>query len=184
VCQEKVISNSSANAVQCSTELSVQVGDDSDEVAVDEADEGDEEGEEIEIEMEERIDVKEISIAETMVVREPENDEAAGKEQDKKVIVNEPENKVVLNESEPKKIMKEPEPKKILNEPEPKRIVSAHMRFHHKNERKPVSVPHSLKQSPTIRRNSTIHRNFAQANSSKDFSVCSFNLFQLALCLL
>ncbi|XP_027903203.1 reticulon-like protein B21 [Vigna unguiculata] len=165
VCQEKVISNSSANAVQCSTELSVQVGDDSDEVAVDEADEGDEEGEEIEIEMEERIDVKEISIAETMVVREPESDEVAGKEQDKKVIVNEPEKKVVLNESEPKKIMKEPEPKKILNEPEPKRIVSAHMRFHHKNERKPVSVPHSLKQSPTIRRNSTIHRNFAQANS-------------------
>ena len=187
VCQEKVISSSSANVVQCSTELSVQVGGDSDEVAVDEADEGDDVGEEIEIEMEERIDVKEISIAETMVVREPEKDEAAGKEQDKKVIANnEPEKKVILNEPEPepKKIMKEPEPKKIPNEPEPKRIVSAHMRFHHKNERKPVSVPLTLKQSPTIRRNSTIHRNFAQANSSKDFLVCSFNLFQLALCLL
>ncbi|BAT79851.1 Reticulon-like protein [Vigna angularis] len=165
VCQEKVISSSSANAVQCSTELSVQVGSDLDEVAVDEADEGDEEGEEIEIEMEERIDVKEISMAETLVVKEPEKDEAVGKQQDKKVIVNEPEKKVVLNESEPKKIMKEPEPKKILNEPEPKRIVSAHMRFHHKNERKPVSVPLSLKQSPTIRRNSTINRNFVQANS-------------------
>ncbi|KAL9314409.1 hypothetical protein ACSQ67_019861 [Phaseolus vulgaris] len=168
VCQEKVISSSSANVVQCSTELSVQVGGDSDEVAVDEADEGDDVGEEIEIEMEERIDVKEISIAETMVVREPEKDEAAGKEQDKKVIANnEPEKKVILNEPEPepKKIMKEPEPKKIPNEPEPKRIVSAHMRFHHKNERKPVSVPLTLKQSPTIRRNSTIHRNFAQANS-------------------
>ncbi|XP_022636199.1 reticulon-like protein B21 isoform X2 [Vigna radiata var. radiata] len=165
VCQEKVISSSSANAVQCSTELSVQVGNDLDEVAVDEADEGDEEGEEIEIEMEKRIDVKEISIAETLVVKEPEKDETVGKEQDKKVIVNEPEKKEVLNESEPKKIMKEPEPKKILNEPEPKRIVSAHMRFHHKNERKSVSVPLSLKQSPTIKRNSTINRNFAQANS-------------------
>ena len=181
VCQEKVISSSSANVVQSLTELSVG---DSDEVAVDEAEEGDEVGEEIEIEMEERIDVKEISMAETTVVREPEKDEAVGKEQDKKVIVNEPEKKVVLNEPEPKKIMKEPEPKKILNEPEPKRIVSAHMRFHHKNERKPVSVPVTLKQSPTIRRNSTIHRNFAQANSSKDFLVCSFNLFQLAFCLL
>ncbi|CAJ1975550.1 unnamed protein product [Sphenostylis stenocarpa] len=168
VCQEKAISSSSENVVQCSTELSVQVGGASDEVAVDEADEGDEGeevGEEIEIEMEERIDVKEISIAETKIVKEPEKNEAVGDEQDKKVVVNEPEKKVVVNEPEPKKILKEPEHKKIPNEPEPKRIVSAHMRFHHKNERKAISVPLGLKQSPTVRRNSTVHQNFSQANS-------------------
>ncbi|XP_020204136.1 reticulon-like protein B21 [Cajanus cajan] len=165
VCQEKVISSTSENVVQGSEseELSVQVGGDSDDVIVDEADEEEDEEEvevEIEIEMEkERIDVKEISIPESKfeVVKGPENNEVVGNEHEK----------VVVNEPEPKKILKEPEPepKKILNEPEPKRVVSAHMRFHHKNERKPVSVPLALKQSPTIRRNSTLHQNFSRANS-------------------
>ncbi|XP_027332143.1 reticulon-like protein B21 isoform X2 [Abrus precatorius] len=160
VCQEKVISSSSENVgvVQCSTELSVQGGDDdSDDVIVDEVDEGDEE-EEFEIEMEERIDVKEISIPESEVVKEPENN---------KVVVNEPEpKKVVVNEPESKKVVvNEPEqPKKILNEPESKRVVSAHMRFHHRNERRPVSVPLVQKHSP-VRRNSTIYQNFPEANS-------------------
>ncbi|TKY73113.1 Reticulon protein B21 [Spatholobus suberectus] len=176
VCQEKVISSSSENVVQGSTELSVQVGGDSD-VVVDEADEEEEEEEEEEVEIEmakERIDVKEISIPESKVVKEPENNEVVVNEQDKKVVVNEPEKKVVMNEPEkkvvvnepePKKILKEPEPKKILIEPEPKRVVSAHTRFHLRNERRPVSAPLALKQTPPIRRNSTIHQNFSQANS-------------------
>nr|KYP38209.1 Reticulon-like protein B21 [Cajanus cajan] len=161
----KTKSDTSENVVQGSEseELSVQVGGDSDDVIVDEADEEEDEEEvevEIEIEMEkERIDVKEISIPESKfeVVKGPENNEVVGNEHEK----------VVVNEPEPKKILKEPEPepKKILNEPEPKRVVSAHMRFHHKNERKPVSVPLALKQSPTIRRNSTLHQNFSRANS-------------------
>ncbi|KAK7411586.1 hypothetical protein VNO78_03021 [Psophocarpus tetragonolobus] len=169
VCQEKVISSSSENVVQDSTELSVKVIDDSDVVVVDEVEEEEEEemDEEVEIEMEERIDVKEISIPESKVevVKGPENSEVVVDEQDKKVVVNEPEKKVVVNEPEPKKILKEPEPKKILNEPEPKRVVSAHMRFHHRNERKPVSAPLPLKQSPTVRRNSTIQQNFTKVNS-------------------
>ncbi|KAL2322180.1 hypothetical protein Fmac_026559 [Flemingia macrophylla] len=149
VCQEKTISSSSGNVVQGSAELSVQVGGDSDDVIVDEAREQEDE-EEVEIEMEkERIDVKEISIPESEVdvVKGPEN------------------NEVVVNEPEPQKILKEPEPKKILNEQKPKRVVSPHMRFHHKNEIKPVSVPLALKQSPAIRRNSTLHQNFSRANS-------------------
>ncbi|RDX74848.1 Reticulon-like protein B21, partial [Mucuna pruriens] len=178
VCQEKVISSSSENVIQGSAELSVQVGGDSEDVVVvvDEADEGDdgdekeeeEEEEEVEIEMEkERIDVKEISIPESKVVavKGPENNEVVANEQDKKVVVDEPEKKVVVNEQEPKKILKEPVPKKILNEPEPKRVVSAHMRIHLRNEIKPVSVPPPLKPSPRIRRNSTIHQKFCQANS-------------------
>ncbi|XP_050885340.1 reticulon-like protein B21 isoform X2 [Lathyrus oleraceus] len=94
--------------------------------------------EEIEIETE-SFDVKEISI--------PEKD---------KVVVNEVEpepepekDKVVVNEAEP-----EPEP-----EPETKKVVNANMRFHHKNETRPISVPLVVKQSPTIRRNSAIYRN-------------------------
>lgn len=173
VCQEKEISSSSENVVgevQSSPELSVQVRDDDLDDAVD--DEGYEEeeevvDEEIEIEMEneESFDVKEISIPESkVVVEEPESN---------KVVVNEPAEKVVISEPEPKKIvMNEAEPKKVVvNEPEPKKVVSAHMRFHHKNERRvPVSVPLSVKQSSTIRRNSsTIYQNFSEAKSSKDF---------------
>ncbi|KAG5020148.1 hypothetical protein JHK87_016003 [Glycine soja] len=168
LCQEKVISSSSDNVAQgCSTELSVDAAAAADVDVVAVADE--EEEEEVEIEM-----VKEISIPEYKVevaVKEPEsNDEVVvvENEQGKKVVVNEPEKKVVVvvvNEQEPTKILKEQEPKKILNEPEPKRVVSAHMRFHHRNERKPISVPLAMKQSPTIRRNSTSHQNFSKTNS-------------------
>ncbi|CAJ2645204.1 unnamed protein product [Trifolium pratense] len=61
-------------------------------------------------------------------------------------------NNVVLNQQE--------ENKKVVNESEPKKIVNAQMRFHHKNETRSVSVPIVVKkQSPTIRRNSTIYQN-------------------------
>jgi hypothetical protein len=75
-------------------------------------------------------------------------------------------NKVVLNQQEKKKF--------VVNEEEPKKIVNAQMRFHHKNERRSVSVPIVVKQYPTIRRNSTIYQNFSKPNSSKDFSVSIF----------
>ena len=197
VCQEKVISSSSDNVdvVKCSSELSVQAGGDTDHVVVD--DEADEEGdeeeevvmdEEVEVEMEkDSFDVKEISIPESKVVKEPENKNAVVNEPDEKIVVSEPENKKVVsnepekkkvvnepeskkvvNEPESKKVVKEPESKKVVNEPEPKRIVSAHMRFHHSRER-PVSVPHTVKQSPPIRRHSTIYQNFSKANPSKVF---------------
>ncbi|GAU50078.1 hypothetical protein TSUD_371620 [Trifolium subterraneum] len=67
-------------------------------------------------------------------------------------------NNVVLNHQENKKVVNESE--------EPKKIVNAQMRFHHKNERRSVSVPIAVKQSPTIRRNSTIYQNFSKPNSS------------------
>ncbi|WJX29410.1 hypothetical protein P8452_18056 [Trifolium repens] len=67
-------------------------------------------------------------------------------------------NKLVLNQQEKKKF--------VVNEEEPKKIVNAQMRFHHKNERRSVSVPIVVKQYPTIRRNSTIYQNFSKPNSS------------------
>jgi len=146
VCQEKEIS-SNVGVVQSSPESDGEVVDD-EEI-------------EIEISMEsESIDVKEISIPESKVVtvNEQEND---------RVDVNEPEKKIVLNESE-KKV--------VTNEVEQKKVVNANMRFHHKNERRPVSVPLVVKQSPTIRRNSKIYQNFSIPNSSKEFSV-SFHQF-------
>ncbi|XP_057429452.1 reticulon-like protein B21 isoform X2 [Lotus japonicus] len=177
VCQDKVISSNSDNAgvVLSLPELSVQVGGDSDDVSVDEEDEECEEeemeeevvveDEEIEIEMEESFDVKEISIPESKVVKEPENSKVSVNEPDKKMVISEPENKKVVNEPEPKKVENEPKPKKNVIESEPKKVVSAHMRFHHRNERKPVSVPVALKPSPTVRRNSTIYQNFSEPKS-------------------
>ncbi|KAJ1398034.1 hypothetical protein SESBI_31372 [Sesbania bispinosa] len=82
-----------------------------------------------------------------------------------KVVVNEPDKKMVFSEPENRKVVNEPEPKKIVNEPEPKKVVSAHMRVHQRNERRPVSVPLAVKQSPSIIRNSTIYQNFSQSNS-------------------
>jgi len=148
VCQEKEIS-SNVGVVQNSPESVVHVGGDS------ESDGDVVDDEEIEIEMEnESFDVKEISIPESKVtVKQQEND---------MVDVNEPEKKIVLNESE-KKV--------VTNEAEQKKVVNANMRFHHKNERRPVSVPLVVKQSPTIRRNSKIYQNFSKPTSSKKFSV-------------
>ncbi|KAJ1410360.1 putative reticulon-like protein B21 [Sesbania bispinosa] len=103
---------------------------------------------------------KEISVPESKIVSEPP--------ENNKVVLNEPDKKMVFSEPENKKVVNEPEPKKIVNEPEPKKVVSAHMRFHHRNERKPVSVPLAVKQSPSIRRNSTIYQNFSQSNSSNN----------------
>lgn len=157
VCQEKVISSSSDNV----------------SVVDDEADEGDDEEEEEEVEeMDEEVkiemakesfDVKEINIPESnsKVVMEPEN---------KKIVLNEPEKKVAVSEPENKKVViNEPEKKKVVKDTEPKKVVSAHMRFHHRNER-PVSVPLAVKQSSPIRRHSTIYQNFSKANSSKVLS--------------
>ena len=193
VCQEEVISRSSDNVdlVKCSPELSVQVDGDSDDVVNGEGEEEEEEeeeeveeDEEVDIEMENRsFDVKEISIPESKFVNEPEKKVVVNEpekkglvnEPEKKVVVDEPEKKVVVKEPEKQKIVngpekkvvvKEPERQKIVNEPEPKKVVSR--RFHQKNER-PVSVPHTVKQSPPIRRQSTIYQNFSKANSSKAF---------------
>lgn len=165
VCQEKEIS-SNVDVVQNSPESVVHVGGDS------ESDGEVEDDEEIEIEMEnESFDVKEISIpaeSKVVTVNQQEND---------RVDVNEPEKKIVLNESEKKVVTNEAEQKKVVtNEAEPKKVVNANMRFHHKNERRPVSVPLVVKQSPTIKRNSKIYQNFSKPNSSKKFSV-SFSQF-------
>ncbi|CAL0320137.1 unnamed protein product [Lupinus luteus] len=98
--------------------------------------------EEVEIELEKgNFDVKEISVTES----------------NSNVVLHEPEKKVIVSEAEKKK-------EKILNESEPKKIVSANMRFHHRNG-KTLSVPIAVKQSSTIRRNSTINQNFNKANS-------------------
>lgn len=143
VCQEKEIS-SNFGVVQNSPESVVRVGGDS------ESDGDVVDDEEIEIEMEnECFDVKEISIPESKVVIE-------NQQENDKVDVNEPEKKIVMNESE-KKV--------VTNEAEQKKVVNANMRFHHKNERRPVSVPLVVKQSPTIRRNSKIYQNFSKPNS-------------------
>ncbi|CAK8534446.1 unnamed protein product [Lathyrus sativus] len=106
--------------------------------------------EEIEIETE-SFDVKEITIP----------------EKDKVVVVNEEEpepepekDKIVVNEPEP-----EPKPK-----PETKKVVNANMRFHHKNETRPISVPLVVKQSASIRRNSTIYRNSSSVPKEKEHS--------------
>lgn len=146
VCQEKEIS-SNFGVVQNSPESVVRVGGDS------ESDGDVVDDEEIEIEMEnECFDVKEISIPESKVVIE-------NQQENDKVDVNEPEKKIVMNESE-KKV--------VTNEAEQKKVVNANMRFHHKNERRPVSVPLVVKQSPTIRRNSKIYQNFSKPNSGKE----------------
>lgn len=134
VCQEKEIS-SNVGVVQNIPELLIQVDDDSDDV-VDQVQEI------------ESFDVKEISIHESKVVKEQENDKVVVNQQDKNVIVN-----------------------------EPKKFVNAHMRFHHKNEGRPVSIPFAVKQSPTIKRNSTIYQNFSRPNSSKKSSLSFFLFF-------
>lgn len=64
------------------------------------------------------------------------------------------------------KVVNEAEKQKVVNEPDPKKVVSTNRRFHHKNAT-PVSVPLTVKQSPSIRRQSTIYQNFSKANSSK-----------------
>ncbi|XP_061375780.1 reticulon-like protein B21 [Gastrolobium bilobum] len=144
-CQDNVISSSSDNAgvVKCSP---VHVDGDSDDFIDDEADEGEEkeeeeelmeEDDEIDIEMEKRsFDVKEISIPESKVV-------------------NEPERKVVVNETGKHK---------IVNQQESKKAANTNTRYHQKNER-PVSVPLTVKQSPPIKRHSTIYQNFSKADS-------------------
>ncbi|CAI8587221.1 unnamed protein product [Vicia faba] len=119
---------------------------------------------EIEIETE-CFDVKEISIPEKdkVVVNQVEPESETEKD---KVVVNqvEPEkDKVVVNEAEP-----EPKPK-----PETKKVVNANMRFHHKNETRvtrPVSAPLLVKQSSTIRRNSTIYQNSSSVQKEKEHS--------------
>ncbi|XP_058722991.1 reticulon-like protein B21 isoform X1 [Vicia villosa] len=110
--------------------------------------------EEIEIETE-IFDVKEISIPEKdkVVVNEVEPEPEPETEKDK-VVVNETE-----QESEPK--------------PETKKVVNANMRFHHKNETRvtrPIAAPLVVKQSSTIRRNSTIYRNSNPVPKEKEHS--------------
>ncbi|MED6131777.1 hypothetical protein PIB30_013028 [Stylosanthes scabra] len=144
VCQDKIISSTSENA----------------EDGVDDEEEGEEEEEdedvveEVDIEMEKNSFVdKEISVPESKVPNEPE----------KKVIENEPEKKEIVKEPLKKVVVvKEQEKHKIVNELEPRKIASR--RFHQRNER-PVSSPITVKQSPPIRRQSTIYQNLPKANS-------------------
>ncbi|KAK7265098.1 hypothetical protein RJT34_32714 [Clitoria ternatea] len=140
VCQDKVISSSLDNADM------VHVDDEEGEDEGEEEEEEEVGGEEIDIEMEKwSFDVKEISIPESKVVNEPESKE----------VVNEQESKTVVNEAEKQK---------IVNEPKPKKSMTTNKRFHQKNER-PVSVPITVKQSPPIRKHSTIYQNFSKTNS-------------------
>ncbi|OIV99851.1 hypothetical protein TanjilG_26189 [Lupinus angustifolius] len=138
VCQKEVISSSSDN-------IGVVAGD-SVEFIDDEADEGKEEeevvDEEIDIEMEKRsFEVKEISIPEPKFVNKPEK--------------KEPENQKVVNE---------PESRKVVNETESRKVVSISRKFQQKIET-PVSTPLTVKQSPAIRKHSTIYQNFSKPKS-------------------
>ncbi|KAI9125604.1 hypothetical protein K1719_003022 [Acacia pycnantha] len=85
--------------------------------------------------------------------------------------VNQPEPKRIqnVNQPEPKRIqnVNQPEPKRIqnVNQPEPKRIQSTFKRFQQNNDRT-ASIPAvTVKQSPPVRRHSTIYQNFSKDNS-------------------
>ncbi|KAI4344274.1 hypothetical protein L6164_011520 [Bauhinia variegata] len=164
VCLEKVISTSSSSGnvgeVKCSPELSAAFDGNPDAGLGDEVDERDEvEGEmdeEIEIESEkDSFDVKEISIPESKVVKESENNK----------LEKESENKKIITEPERKKIVNEQRIDKVVNEPEPKKIVNSYSRFRQNNERQ-TSTPVTVKQSPPtpIKRHSTNYQNSSKAN--------------------
>ncbi|XP_054807031.1 reticulon-like protein B21 [Prosopis cineraria] len=191
VCEEKLISSSTENVseTKCSPELSVLVDGDADG-SVDEEAETDEDGdkeedavdETIETEAEESFDVKEISIpTEPKIVKESENNETVN-EQEKKMVVKKPENNntKVANELDKKVVVKEPEKKAVIdepvnkkavnvNQPEPKKIQSTYRRFQQNYER-PVSIPAvTVKQSPPVKRHSTIYQNFSKDNSHSKY---------------
>ncbi|XP_057727240.1 reticulon-like protein B21 [Arachis stenosperma] len=147
VCGNVLMDESCKDFGVCQDKVISSTSDNADEEEDEDVDEA------VDIEMEKNsFVVKEISVPESMVANEPE----------KKVIVNEPEKKEIVKEPLKKVVVKEQEKHKIVNESEPKKIATT--RFHQKNER-PVSSPITVKQSPPVRRQSTIYQNFPKTNS-------------------